>query len=144
MIVSLQLYKTNHNSTLIYNLIKGAIMIFDINTREDNPELLVQPLEVNDALTQLLIKIENTLFTKKGEVLGISNFGVNLEELLFSIIYNEAAIESRITSQIQTFCVQQSTNYSIRTKVKFFVQENRTGALVDIYIDDVRLLSALF
>ena len=119
-------------------------MIFDINTREDNPELLVQRLEVNDALTQLLIKIENTLFTKKGEVLGVSNFGVNLEELLFSIIYNEAAIESRITSQIQMFCVQQLTNYSIRTKVKFFVQENRTGALVDIYIDDVRLLSALF
>lgn len=144
MLLALQLYKTNRNSTLIYNLIKGAIMIFDINTREDNPELFVQPLEVNDALTQLLIKIENTLFTKKGDVLGVSNFGVNLEELLFSIIYNEAAIESRITSQIQTFCVQQSTNYSIRTKVKFFVQENRTGALVDIYVDDVRLLSALF
>jgi hypothetical protein len=120
-------------------------MLIDIYSRgptENN--FSSNTIEVTDELSQLVLKIENTLFTRKGEVLGVSDFGCNLEDLVFSLVLNEAVIQQRINSQIQTYCLPDNTKFGIDTRVTFFVNEGRSGALVDIYINENRVIGALF
>ena len=56
-------------------------MIRDIYSRDaEAPKYNDATLEVSDSLSQLIIKIENCLFTRKGEVLGAPGIGCNLDE----------------------------------------------------------------
>lgn len=120
-------------------------MINDIYSRgpSDN-KYSPDVIEVTDGLSQLILKIENALFTRQGDVLGVSGFGCNLEDLLFSIVLNEAVIQQKIANQIQTYCLQNNNDYGIDVRVSFFNTEGRNGALVDIYIDEQRVIGALF
>lgn len=101
-------------------------------------------IEVTDELSQLILKIENTLFTRRGEVLGVPDFGCNLEDLIFSLVLNESVIQQRIDSQIQSYCLPNNSKFGINTQVSFFVNEDRNGALVDIYVNEQRVIGALF
>ena len=101
-------------------------------------------IEVTDELSQLILKIENVLFTRRGEVLGVPDFGCNLDDLVFSIVLNEAVIQQRITSQIQAYCLLDDTKFGIDVRVSFFQTEGRNGALVDIFVNDTRVIGALF
>ena len=70
-------------------------MIRDIYSRDaEAPKFNDATLEVSDALSQLIIKIENVLFTRKGEVLGSPGIGCNLDELIFSLVLNENTIQN--------------------------------------------------
>lgn len=120
-------------------------MINDIYSRgpaEDkyNPDII----EVTDGLSQLILKIENTLFTRRGDVLGAPDFGCNLEDLLFSLVLNESVIQERINSQIVAYCLPNSPEYGVSTKVSFFNSADRNGALVDIFVNEQRVIGALF
>ncbi len=121
-------------------------MLHDIYSRGEaenkyNPNIV----EVTDELSQLILKIENVLFTRKGEVLGVPDFGCNLDDLIFSLVLNESVIQQRINSQIQSYCLlDYDTRYNVDTRVSFFQTEGRNGALVDIYINETRVIGALF
>jgi phage baseplate assembly protein W len=101
-------------------------------------------IDVTDGISQLILKIENVLFTRRGDVLGVSEFGCNLEDMLFSIVLNEAVIQQRIESQIQSYCLVDDAKYGIDVRVSFFEAEGRNGALVDIFINEQRVIGALF
>lgn len=101
-------------------------------------------IEVTDELSQLILKIENVLFTRKGEVLGVPDFGCNLDDLIFSLVLNESVIQQRIVSQIQAYCLPDDNKFGINVTVSFFQVEGRSGALVDIYINEIRVIGALF
>jgi phage baseplate assembly protein W len=121
-------------------------MLHDIYSRgidenKYNPNII----EVTDELSQLILKIENVLFTRRGEVLGVPDFGCNLDDLIFSLVLNESVIQQRINSQIQSYCLPNYGNkYNIDTRVSFFQTEGRNGALVDIFINETRIIGALF
>jgi hypothetical protein len=120
-------------------------MLHDIYSRNDK-ESKFSPniIEVTDELSQLILKIENVLFTRKGEVLGVPDFGCNLDDLIFSLVLNESVIQQRINSQIQSYCLPNSDKFGIDTKVSFFQSDGRNGALVDIFINETRVIGALF
>jgi len=119
-------------------------MLKDIYTRDDEaPKYDPLRLEVDDKLSQLILKIENTLFTRKGEVLGDNNFGANLDDLIFSLVHNENTIANQINKQIQAYCLQGS-DFNINTQVQFFKTPERNGCLVDIYINENRVVGILF
>ena len=120
-------------------------MIYDIYSRSA-AENKFSPniVEVTDELSQLILKIENVLFTRKGDVLGVPDFGCNLDDLVFSIVLNEAVIQQRIASQIQAYCLPDDAKFGIDVRVSFFQTEGRNGALVDIYINSTRVIGALF
>lgn len=120
-------------------------MIKDIYSRSPestkyNPNIV----EVSEGLDQLILKIENVLFTRKGDVLGAPSIGCNLDDLIFSLVLNESYIENIISTQIQTYCLNSDQNYSIDTKVSFFATTESSAALVDIYVNDIRVIGALF
>lgn len=120
-------------------------MIKDIYSRDvDSDKYQDNVLEVSDELSQLILKIENVLFTRKGEVLGVSDFGCNLDDLVFSLVLNETVIQQKINSQIQAYCLPDTNKFSINTTVQFFSTIERSGALVDIFINEYRVLGALF
>lgn len=120
-------------------------MIKDIYSREvTSNNYNPNRLEVDDALSQLIIKIENTLFTNKTEVLGVPDFGASLDELIFSLVLNESVIEERINKQISSYCTVGDTRFDIQTKVNFYSTPERNGAFIDIFVNEQRIIGALF
>jgi len=101
-------------------------------------------LEVSDALSQIILKIENTLFTRKTEVLGAPEFGVNLDDLIFSLVLNESVIEQKINQQLTSYCSNADNQFNINAKVTFYTTAERDGALVDIFVNEQRVIGALF
>ena len=120
-------------------------MIKDIYSRNiDAPKYSPSVLEVSDTISQLILKIENVLFTRKGDVLGAPEMGCNLDDLVFSLVLNESYIENVINTQIQTYCLNGDQSYSVNTVVTFFSTDERNGALVDIFVNEQRVIGALF
>jgi len=120
-------------------------MIKDIYSRDaEAPKFNDATLEVSDTLSQLIIKIENCLFTRKGEVLGAPGIGCNLDELVFSLVLNENTIQNNINSQITAYCLPDVAGFDINTKVSFFSTLERNGCLVDIFVNEQRVIGALF
>jgi len=120
-------------------------MLKDIYTRDVSDDKYdPMRLEIDDSLSDLIIKIENTLFTTKGSVLGVPDFGCNLDELIFTLVLNESSIERRINNQISSYCLNGAQDFDVNTQVKFFSTEERDGALVDIYINQRRVIGMLF
>ena len=120
-------------------------MIRDIYSRDDKaPKYSDDTLEVSDPMSQLIIKIENCLFTRRGEVLGVPSIGANLDDLIFSLVLNETVIQNTINSQISAYCLAEQGGFSIDTKVSFFSTAERDGCLVDIFVNEQRVIGALF
>ena len=120
-------------------------MIRDIYSRDAlAPKYNDNTLEVSDSLSQLILKIENCLFTKKGDVLGAPGLGANLDELIFSLVLNENTIQNNINSQITAYCLPNFAGFDVDTKVSFFSTEDRDGCLLDIFVNEQRVIGALF
>jgi len=120
-------------------------IIKDIYSRdEDAPKYSSNQLEVSDMTSQLILKIENCLFTRRGEVLGAPDMGANLDDLIFSLVINEAVIQASINKQIQTYCLTNDQSYNIDTRVKFFNLNGTKGAFIDIFVNEQRVIGALF
>ena len=120
-------------------------MIRDIYSRDAlAPKYNDNTLEVSDSLSQLIIKIENCLFTTKGDVLGAPGLGANLDELIFSLVLNENTIQNSINGQISAYCLPDIAGFDIDTKVSFFSTLERDGCLVDIFVNEQRVIGALF
>lgn len=120
-------------------------MLSDFYTRDDSYKSYNNDiLEINDELSDLIIKLEQILFTKKGEVLGSPDFGCNLDDLVFSQVLNANYIENQITDQINRFCTC-GAHFNIKTRVSFFqVNEFTNGCLIDVFVNDERVIGALF
>lgn len=115
----------------------------DIYTRDEEARKY-DPLtmEVGDEVSFLLLQIENLLFTKPGEVLGSARMGIDLESLLYSLTINESQIISKIVNQINIYC-PLAKKYKVGVDVSFIKEYNRDIGIVDITINDSRLLSVL-
>ena len=109
---------------------------------ETDPKYDPWQLEVYNELEELKSQIRILLTTSRGSVLGVPDFGLNLEDYLFTISANLEAIRKDIQSQIQAFCYVPD-GYSVRVDV------NIVGALdgpynilkIDIYINNKYSLS---
>lgn len=120
-------------------------MLSDFYTRDDSYKSYNNDiLEINDELSDLIIKIEQLLFTKKGEVLGCPDFGCNLDDLVFSQVLNSSYIENNINEQIHKYCTSYA-KFNVKTKVSFIkVNETTNGCIIDVYVNDERVIGALF
>ena len=119
-------------------------MSIDIYSRgvEDTNKDINETLELTDPESLLIIQIENIFFTKKNEVIGQNEFGLNLEDLLFSFNSNEGDIKSKIVSQIRSYC-PLSSMYPIDVKVRFVKGTERDMGIIDLYISQKKALTYL-
>ena len=119
--------------------------IKDFYSRDtDAPKYSEKRLEVDEALDDLIIKIENTLFTNKTEVLGAEDFGCDLDSLIFSITNNEDIIRNKIGQQIVEYCLTGYDGFGVDVHVKYFTAENRNGCFIDIIVNDKRVVGVLY
>lgn len=110
-------------------MLRDIYCISENETRYDDNKL-----EVVSELEDLLQQIDVLLFTKKGDILNMPNFGIDLERYLFSTNYNESVIENDIRNQIDSFIY--SPNFNIDISVKFQTWEQNVAMIVDIVIKD--------
>lgn len=120
-------------------------MLNDFFTRDDSYKSYNNNiLQINDELSDVIIKIEQILFTNKGEILGMPEFGCNLEDMVFSQVLNENYIQNYILTQINDYCTH-NTGLDVTVKVSFFkVDDYTNGCLIDVYINDERVIGAIF
>ena len=75
-------------------------------------------------IAQLIGQIETMLFTNKGEVLGQPDFGCNLDDLVYSLGYNEEQIQSTELTNVRI----KDFNETMKMMERFWAsQTNFTG-----------------
>jgi len=118
-------------------------MARELYTRGPNdPNYKANQLETNDEIEMLLGQLRMILFTNRGEVLGAPDFGVNLEEALFSLDFNEYSLRSMLHDQIMKFC-PLAEKYRVRFDVVFAKGTIRDICLIDIYVDGSKAFGIL-
>ena len=68
-------------------------MDFYVRTNGD-PNYDPTKIHSESEVAQLIGQIETLLFTNRGEVLGEPEFGANLEDLVYSLNYNELQVKA--------------------------------------------------
>ena len=101
-------------------------------------------LEVDEGLDDLIMKIENTLFTRKKSVLGAPDFGCNLDDMIFSLTSNEDTIRNVCGQQVVEYCLTGQDGFSVDVQVKFFQTEERSGCFIDVFVNDQRVVGILY
>jgi len=118
-------------------------MDLDFYTRSENDTIyVVDVLELSDELSILMTQIETCLFTQKGDVIGQRDFGVNLEDLIFTFTKNEAEIKSVLLNQIYSYCPLAS-KYRVDISVIFKKSDQRDVGYIDVIINDTRTFGVL-
>jgi len=118
-------------------------MAIDLYSRNvDVAKYQTDVLEISDEVSHLVLQIENLLFTRKKEVLGMQDYGIDLEDLLFTLQSNEGEIRSAIVSQINDYC-PLSSGYVVDVNVSFLRGQIRDIAIVDITVDNRKALSIM-
>jgi len=118
-------------------------MIKEIYMRDpSDPLYSPDTLEVNNDVEVLLGQIRMVLYTKPGDVLGAYDFGYNLEDNLFLLNLSGDELQTKILAAIYQYCPDAS-NYQVDVKIEFFRGTVRDICLIDIYIDNRKLLGVV-
>jgi len=108
-------------------------MDFYVRTNGD-PNYDPTKIHSESEVAQLIGQIETLLFTNRGEVLGEPEFGANLEDLVYSLNYNELQVKELIETQMQRY-VPLARKYNTKIVVNFYKGEVRDIAQITIEID---------
>lgn len=92
-------------------------------------------VELSNELDVIIQQVDLLLFTNKGEVLLMPDFGCNLEQYLFETSYNESMIKSIIMNQIQNFIYLKGT-YSVDVDVSFVKWDFNVAMVIDLKINN--------
>jgi phage baseplate assembly protein W len=99
-------------------------------------------LEVNNELDCIIQQVDCLLFTRKGEILMIPDFGCDLYIYLFETTFNKNAIQYIIESQINKYIYLDGT-YDVSVEIEFVHWEYNVGMIIDLYINDKKMSSYL-
>lgn len=101
----------------------------------DDPGFEVGKLQLEDEIQQLITQIETILFTKKGDVLGMPDFGCSLEDMLFTFGFAEYKIRQEIRNQLTDYC-PLSEKHNVTIDITFEKGDARDIGYIDIKIDN--------
>lgn len=109
---------------------------------EEEPRYDDNILEINGELDEIIQQVDMILFTNKGDVLCMPEFGCNLGRYLFDTTFNENQIRNVIMDQIRTY-VYQSGLYRVDVEVKFVRWDKNVAMIVDLNINNKKMASYL-
>jgi|TARA_B110000908_G_C10267533_1_gene465919 hypothetical protein len=109
-------------------------MEFYIKNMED-PGFDASFMQSDEEIGMLLTQIETCIFTKKGDVLGDPAFGANLEDYVYSFMFNDSMLKNVITEQFNRY-IPLARKYNTQVEVEFLGQNERNVVFVDITIDN--------
>ena len=99
-------------------------------------------LEISDELEEIIQQVDLILFTNKGQVLCMPDFGCNLSRYLFETTYNESHIQQIVREQIESFIYLDGT-YHVDVEVQFVKWDYNVAMIVDLVIDNQKVASYL-
>jgi hypothetical protein len=116
-------------------------MIRDIYIRSsEDSKYISNILDHSDPVESIIEKIKMILGTSKTDVLGDANFGVNIEDMIFTTSWNSLKIETEIKNQIAKYI---ETDYDIDIKVSLGKGDGYDYGIIDIYINQEKVLAVL-
>lgn len=99
-----------------------------------DPKYQSDKLQQDNEISMLLTQIETVLFTRKGDVLGLPDFGANLEDYVYEFQYNNYQIKTIVTRQISRY-VPLASKYNVQVDVDFSEESDRYVMFLDITVD---------
>jgi hypothetical protein len=90
-------------------------------------------IETTDPVEICIGQLKMMLLTNKGEVLGDTKFGLNLEELIFSLNLSESSIRNELSLFLKTY-IPLFGKLGGSYDLKFYVGTERDIATIDFKI----------
>lgn len=113
--------------------------IRDFNIRGKNHPKYSSTRVLEDRTIEFVVqKLENVLFTNKGDVLGDPDFGANLEYYLWSTSVPVGKIEQQIKNQIEIYIPELKT-FQYTLAVEIYEGTVRDILQVNIKIKDTKV-----
>ena len=109
---------------------------------EEEPRYKDNVLEITGELDEIIQQVDMILFTNKGDVLCMPDFGCNLGRYLFDTTYNEQLIKQIIMTQINNF-IYLDGSYNVDVDVSFIKWDFNVAMVVDLNINNKKVASYL-
>ncbi|MDC1282397.1 hypothetical protein N8Z10_00430 [bacterium] len=100
-----------------------------------DPNWRPDQLQVDEELAMLLTQIETLFFTNKGDVIGNPDFGLNLEDYVYSFRYNDSMLQGVVKAAINDY-IPLSSYYKVDVEVEFTEETERSIVLINVIIND--------
>jgi hypothetical protein len=118
-------------------------MIHDLYIRNpEDPNYQYGTLYHSDAIESIITKIKMILGTRSGQVFGDIAFGVGIEDLIFETKINKIALEEKLKEQFEKY-ISETTDFTITPEVSFGKADGYDYAVIDIYINNERVIGLL-
>ena len=114
---------------------------FYTRTMED-PKYLGDRVEISDELESAVQQVKMTLFTKKGEVLGEPDFGIELDSYLFEYSIDPSRLSQDATSQINKY-VAESRKRQISVSPSMYPDDKSNRDIFVLLIDIPELKNSI-
>lgn len=109
---------------------------------EEEPRYKENTLEVTGELDEIIQQVDMILFTNKGDVLCMPEFGCNLGQYLFETSYNEQYVKQVVMNQINDF-IYLDGSYTVDVDVQFIKWDFNVAMIVDLNINNKKVASYL-
>jgi len=97
-----------------------------------HPKFVVNKIVEDDVIRVVIQKYEMLLFTNKGELLGDSNFGCDLQKLLFETRIAKSGVKSIIVEQINQY-IPEIRNINYVLDVQFSTDPENFQEVMEIF-----------
>lgn len=91
-------------------------------------------LDLSSEISQLITQLETLFFTKRGEVLGNLNFGLDLEKYIYTLQYNPSMLRSEVETQIYNY-IPLAKKYNVQVDVDMADLHSSVVMYIDVTID---------
>lgn len=99
-------------------------------------------MEIKNELDEIIQQVDCLLFTRKGEVLMMPDFGCDLHKYLFETNWNKSAIKHMVETQINTY-IYLDSRYKVSVEVEFVKWDYNVSMIVDLMINGKKMTSYL-
>lgn len=115
----------------------------DFYTRtNDDPRYLDDKVEVSDDLESTIQQVKMTLFTKRGEVLGEPDFGLDLNKYLFEYDIDPMSLSHEATSQVNKY-VAEARKRQITVNPSLYPDDKSNRDILVLLIDIPELKNSI-
>ena len=109
---------------------------------QEEPRYKDNVLEITGELDEIIQQVDMILFTNKGDVLCMPEFGCNLGRYLFETTFNEEHVKEIVMEQIRNY-IYLDGSYNVDVDVKFVKWDFNVAMVVDLLIGNKKVASYL-
>jgi len=100
-----------------------------------DPNFDASQMQADEEIQMMLTQIETLIFTTRGDVMGSPDFGLNIEDYIYSFRYNDTMLKGMIESNINTY-IPLAIKYPVYVNVEFMQETERNLVYIDISVDN--------